>query len=405
MRTLNDIIPPSRRKETESLHAPAAPSKGPFRTPERTPRFPYVTLIAIALVILASVGALFYFSSARVEVTPNSVSAAVQGPFTATGSGGTLPYQVITAQKIAAQDVQGSGTKAVHSFASGSITIYNTQSKAQRLITNTRFATPAGLIFRIHTAVTIPGGTSAKPGSITAKVFADQAGSSYNVDPTSFTIPGFAGTPLASEVYARSSAAMAGGASGNVPVVDAALEARTRAALIGALTPDLLASIQAKVPSGYVLINGAATTTFQELPPTPSSTAGMVSMKEQGTVTAVVFPNAALASAIASSVSGIGYQGEPLTIASSSSLVLTAPGMPNPDANSFSFALTGTVSLTYTVDPSRIAAAVAGKTRSEAEVALTNYPEVKRAIIILRPFWRQTFSQDPSTISVVVSNP
>ena len=131
----------------------------------------------------------------------------------------------------------------------------------------------------------------------------------------------------------------------------------------------------------------------------------MVDVKEQGTITAVVFPNAALAKAIAASVAGLGYNNEPMTLSSTDNLVLaSAGGIPDPNAtsSSFSFTILGTAPLMYTVDSAHIAAAVAGETRSAAEVALTNYPEVKRAVIILRPFWRQTFPQDPSSISVVV---
>lgn len=401
MRKLDDIIPPSRRRETEPLS-----SREPLRLTERPPKFPYTTLIAIVAVIAASVAALFYFSSAKVEVTPNTVSAAVQSTFTANQSTGVLPYEIITAQKIASQSVKGSGTKAVNSIASGTITIYNTQSKSQTLIVNTRFATTAGLIFRIRSAVTIPSGSSAKPGSITAKVYADKAGDSYNVGPTSFTVPGFAGTPQASQVYARSTSAMIGGASGTIPVVDAAADSQARNALIKALAPDLATSLEAQIPSGYVLLPGSATTTYQELSPTPSSTTGQVDVREQGTITAVVFPNGALAKAIAISVGGLGYQGEPVMLSSTNGLTLTTPsGLPVPNAASFIFTLSGTASLIYSVDPTRIAAAVSGKTRSAAEVALTNYPEVKRAVIILRPFWRQTFPQDPASISVVVANP
>lgn len=404
MRTLDDIIPPSRRKESESLSRPAG--REPFRSPDRPPRFPYATLGAVVLVIAVSIGALFYFSTASVEVTPNTVSAAVQSSFTANQSAGELPYEIITAEKIASQSVKSSGTKTVNASASGTLTIYNTQSKSQTLIANTRFATTAGLIFRIRTAVTIPSGSAAKPGSVTAKVYADKAGETYNVGPTSFTVPGFAGTPQASQVYARSTSAMTGGASGSVPIVDAAAETAARTALKEALVPDLATSLEAQVPAGYVLLPGAAETTFQELTSAPSSTTGQVEVREQGTVTAVVFPNAALAKAIASSVGGLGYQGEPLTLASVSGLKLAATGgLPEPDAASFSFTLSGTAPLIYTVDPTRIAAAVSGKTRSAAEVALTNYPEVKRAIIILRPFWRQMFPQDPASIDIVVANP
>ena len=164
-------------------------------------------------------------------------------------------------------------------------------------------------------------------------------------------------------------------------------------------------SIEEQVPSGYILVEGASTTAFDELASEPSETTGMVNVKEQGTITAVVFPNAALAGAIGASLSGLSYQGEPLTLAPESDLTLTAQDMPEPDVATFSFTLSGTASLIYTVDPTRIAAAVAGKTRSAAEVALTNYPEVKRAMIILRPFWRQAFPQNPASITIAVANP
>ena len=394
MHTFDDIVPPSRRKEAEAL----TKSEG-----KRRSRFPFMTFGVVVLVIAASIGALFYFSSAEVDVTPNTASAAVQSSFTATKSTGTLPFEIITAQKTATQSVASNGMKTVNSSASGTITVYNTQAKAQRLITNTRFATASGLIFRIHSAVTVPGGSASKPGSVSAKVYADQAGSSYNVGSTSFTIPGFAGTPQASEVYARSTVAIAGGASGTVPVVDAAAEAKAVSALTAALGPDLATSIQEQIPSGYVLVPGSATTTYEELTPVPSSTTGQVDIKEQGTITAVVFPNSALASALASSVAGLGYNGEPLTLASVNNLLLAAVGgVPSPDASSFSFTIAGTAPLIYTVDSARIAAAVAGETRDAAKVALTSYPEVKRAVIILRPFWRQTFPADPSSIKVVV---
>jgi len=400
MHTLEDIIPPSRRKETATIT-----NKSDSREPSHRSRFPFTTLFVVVLIIAASIGALFYFSSAKVEVTPNTVSAAVQSSFTANQSTGTLPFEIITAQKTATQSVASSGTKTVNSFASGTITIYNTQTQTQRLIANTRFATTAGLVFRIRSAVAVPGGSSAKPGSITAKVFADQAGSSYNVAPTSFTIPGFAGTPQASQVYARSTTAMTGGSSGSVPVVDSTVENKARSALITALGPDLATSIKDQIPAGFVMVPGSATTTFQELESAPSSTTGQVDVKEQGTITAIVFPNAALAKAIASSVSDLAYQSEPITLSSTDNLLLaSASGIPSPDAQSFSFTIAGTASLVYTVDPVRIAAAIAGETRSAAEVALTNYPEVKRAVIILRPFWRQTFPKDPSSISVVVAD-
>lgn len=402
MRTINDIVPPSRRREVEPLMNES--SRPSYPSASRA-KFPWKTLFAMLLVIALSLAALYYFSSAKVQITPNTVSAAVESSFTATQSTGDLPYEIITAEKTASQSVKSNGTKTVTSSASGTITISSTQAKAQRLIATTRFATQSGLIFRLKEAVTVPAGTTAKPGSVKAKVYADAAGDSYNIAPTSFTIPGFAGTPQASMITGRSTEAMQGGASGTVPTIDATLEGPARSALITALTPDLTSSLQEKVPSGYTLLPGAATTTFTSLASAPSPTTGMVDVKEQGTITAVVFPSIALTKAVARSVSGLSYQNEPLSLLPASSLKLTSGGLPEVNAASFSFNLSGTASLVYTVDATRIAAAVAGKSRSAAEVALTAYPEVKRAIIILRPFWQQTFPQDPSTITVSVDNP
>lgn len=407
MRTLDDIVPPSRRaaQEQQQTATPTPPPRRPLRpgTGSRRPKFPLTTLLVGLVVVLGTIGVLFYFSGARVEVTANTATAAVQGSFTATPNSGDLPYVVISAEKVASQAANATGSKEVSEAASGSITIYNTQSKSQPLIKNTRFATASGLVFRIHKAVTVPAGTTDKPGTVTATVYADQPGDTYNVGPSSFTVPGLAGTPQASQVYAKSTEAMTGGASGTIPVVDPALEKTTRTALQAALAPELTTALQSKVPAGYVLLSGSTATTFTALQTAASATTGMADVKERGTITAVVFPNAALAGAIANTISGLSYQGEPVTLSSTNGLTLNAGALPTTDQTSFTFSLTGNVTLSYTVDPTRIAAAVAGKNRQEAEVALTNYPEVKRAVLILRPFWKTTFPEDPSAITVSIT--
>jgi hypothetical protein len=400
MRKLDDIIPPSRRRESEPMHVAVHNEPSEESEPKRSS---VPTFIAILIVIAACIGGLFYFSTTKVKVTPATLSAAVQESFTATHSTGTLPYEVLVAEKYASQNVKGTGTKEVTAFASGTITIYNTQSKAQKLIDKTRFATPTGLIFRIRTAVTIPAGSATKPGSVTATVYADKAGADYNVGATTFTVPGFAGTPQAKQVYAESTSAMTGGASGMMPTVDATLEKDTRSALKSALERDLKVSIDAQIPTGYVLVPGSISFAYQDVAPTASATAGSVEIREQGSLTAVVFPNVALAKTIAGSITSFEYQNEPLTLSSVEGLTLTAtPRLPDAKATSFTFTLSGTAQMVYTVDPTRIGAAISGKTRLEAKTALQNYPEVDQAVITLRPFWRKVLPEDPAQIEVSV---
>lgn len=399
MRTLDDIIPPSRRKQEGQ---PLAPEEQAPRL-RSSSRFPYATALIALLIVAASAGVLMYFSSARVEITPNTVSVATQGSFTAGKNPGMIPFQVISVKKDASQEVPSTGTKTVRSFASGSLTVYNTQNKPQRLIASTRFASASGRVFRIHAPLVIPAGTPTKPGTVVTTVYADQPGDTYNIGPSSFTVPGLAGTPQETQVYARSFANMEGGASGPVPVVSPAAAKSAQDALKASLAPTLSSALAAQVPQGYVLLSGAATTTYRTLAGSLSQS-GAALVKEEGTATAVVFPNTAIASAIASSAPSLSYHNEPLTLATTTGLNIRLASAGFPDANvaSFVFTLAGTAPLAYSVDPARIISAVAGQTRSAALVALSSYPEVKRAVIILRPFWRQTLPQDPAAISVVV---
>jgi hypothetical protein len=402
MRKLDDIIPPSRRRESEPMQA-SVPKELGSSEPRRSS---FRVFIAMIIVIAGSIAGIFYFSTTEVTVTPATLSVAVEDSFTATHSTGTLPYEIISAEKVASQSVKATGTKEVASFASGTITIYNTQASSQRLIATTRFATPAGLIFRIRTAVTIPGGTTANPGRVKATVYADKAGSSYNVGATKFMVPGLAGTPAGKQVYAESTSPMTGGMSGTIPVVDSALEKETRAVLMKALERDLRASIsvQAQAKEGYVIVPGSTSVVYQDLSPV-LATDDSAELRVQGTMIAIAFPNVALAKTIANSIVNSEYKNEPLSLSSVESLTLLAtPSLPSKDAESFSFTLSGTAPMVYAIDPTRISAAISGKSRLEAKTALENYPEVAQAVITVRPFWRRVVPEDPAEIKVLVES-
>ena len=127
-----------------------------------------------------------------------------------------------------------------------------------------------------------------------------------------------------------------------------------------------------------------------------------VDVKMRGAMTAVVFPNEALAKAIAYQVVGT-YSGQPVRLTNTDSLALTptisgAPGA----AETYGFSLTGNATIVWNIDQARIAGAVAGKSRDSAIVLLTGFPEVEEAALVLRPFWSQTFPQDPDKITVEV---
>jgi hypothetical protein len=73
------------------------------------------------------------------------------------------------------------------------------------LVATTRLLSSGGVLFRLDKGVTVPAG-----GSVEAVVFADQVGSTGDIGPDKFTIPGLS-TSLQSSIYAESSVAMSGG--------------------------------------------------------------------------------------------------------------------------------------------------------------------------------------------------
>ncbi len=426
-KTIDDIIPPSRRRSMyESFEAnsslvpptdtsPFSPLSSMSPTPPPKIRiksassFPYGTALIVLVIIAVCAGALYAFAGAEVKVTPTSETSSVNGSYTATLNGsGDLPYTTLTLNETASVTVPAESTETVNDSAQGTIIISNAQPKAQTLIANTRFESPDGLIFRIHSAVTIPAETAAGPGTISVTVYADQPGVAYNIAPTTFTVPGLKNDKEYTLVTAKSTSAMFGGFSGTRAAVSSTTDLMHQSSLQTQLAQKLSADVTSKIPSGDVVVPGATMTTYQALPDTATTTSSVV-ITEQGTMTAVAFPLSNLAQAVAYKVAGT-YSGQPVTLASVNTLSLSPTATSTSFSNALSggpflFSLSGTATVIWQVDSSKIASAVAGKTRDSAQNILSSFPEIASATLILRPFWDPTFPQDPSKIHIVVQSP
>ena len=133
----------------------------------------------------------------------------------------SIPAKLISFTNEISKSFESTGEKAASSRkARGTITIYNEYSRApQPLVATTRFLSADGKLFRLVSGVTIPGmSADSKPGAIEADVAADEAGDSFNIGATTFSIPGFqgSGNEKYSKFYAKSFSAMSGGGSGDV---------------------------------------------------------------------------------------------------------------------------------------------------------------------------------------------
>ncbi len=363
-----------------------------------------IALVALLIVIGSGV-VLYAFADAKVTVTPVAKSTSVSGDFTATFNSGDLPYQIVTVEKTVSANVPAESTETVNDPAQGTITISNTQETPQTLIKNTRFESPDGKIFRIQDSVSVPAGSASSPGTKDATVYADTGGDAYNIAPTSFTVPGLKGSDSFTKVTATSKSAFTGGFSGTRASVaqstrDAQNE-KSKAALNAALDEEVAKELGA----GYVVIPGATMVTY-----TPASdTVGKdntVNVNLRGNATTVALSNAGLAKAIAFKVLG-SYAGQPVHLENVSALTLTpvTPGEVTAEQGTYTFTLNGTATVVYDIDATKIAGAVAGKTRSAAYSIIQSFPEVSRAILNVRPFWKGSFPSDPTDITIATTTP
>jgi hypothetical protein len=375
-----------------------------------------IWLLAAGAVLVLSVVLLYVFGDAEVAVSPRLDQFSFDGDFTARKSigaeaeGNNLVFSVLPFEKIGSQSVAADGQKMIEKKASGKITIYNNYSNSsQKLIRNTRFETPDGLIYRIDQSVVVPPMSTVNgkvtPGSVQATVYADEAGVKYNIGPTNFTIPGFKSDPKRYVgFYARSDSPMIDGYSGMASYLTDAKQKLVRLQIRAELEKKILADAVANESRGQFIPKNAYTLEFESLP-SSNSPKGQVVVQEKAKVVIYSFKtanwdnflarNAPFSSTIGSST---------VEIVNRDSLDFAWRSRPKPDSPEISFHLKGNAEFVWDVDQVKIAKSLAGRKRGELQNILKQYGEIANATASLSPFWRTSFPADPNKITVIVKS-
>lgn len=228
-----------------------------------------ITFIATAItavVILVVLFATNVLPSATIRLTPHTREESVSYNFIASANISTnnfqensIPSQVIESVEEKTYKTPTTGTQELEEYAEGEITIYNEYgSETQTLVQGTRFAASNGKVFRIIDQVTVPGaslsGGKIVPSSITVKVRAYEAGESYNIGPSSFSIPGFRTTDKYYKFYGESKNNMTGGVAGTRQVVTQkdidTIRQRAREEMFNRVQAEL----RKKIPDGFIAV-------------------------------------------------------------------------------------------------------------------------------------------------------
>jgi hypothetical protein len=376
--------------------SPIMMSRSGFIRPKGPKRKLWWTIggVALILVLLFVFGTIF--AGATVNLTPRAELVNLDTTFTAykAPAPGQVGFEIITVERESSRSVVATGEEKIERPASGRIMVYNNfDGDPQKLIKNTRFQTPDGKVFRIQESITVPGKVGNTPGSVEAEVFADSAGTEYNIGLSDFTIPGFkegGDMDRFNGFYARSKTEMTGGFSGTVKTASEADTEKANNEMEAELTVGLMEDAEAAIPENFVLLPESKDYSFDPLPNTEGQD-GQVVLRMKGSVRLMAVGKDVVASAAA--VERIsGYTGEPVTFIDTEGLtfqIVTTP-FDLTSASSTDIRVTGPTTLVWTFDVEALASELAGKARSKTAQIFAKYPGIEKADVVVRPFWKRS---------------
>ncbi|MBI2626013.1 MAG: hypothetical protein HYW69_00255 [Candidatus Nealsonbacteria bacterium] len=372
-----------------------------------------IILLFVGLCLFAGL-ALSYFlipPKADIEIWPKKENKNERVAVTVAASpknGNYIPGKIVESEKIVSGNFSAQGTILKVTKAQGTIRIYNNYSTAvQPLLANTRFVSDDGKLFRTASRVVIPGasysGSKLVPGFIDAKVAADQAGEEYNIDPSTFSIPGFAGTPKYTAFYAKSAEPMSGGLKAEVfQITDEDLESAKKSLIEKAVLESKTAVNDAVSGEPYIIINEAISSKAVDF--TSSAKAGDevkdFSAQIKSSVNALVFKEADLRFFAGNYIKSKIAPGENF-IDSSLKIEYVLKGV-HLDKGEINLELTISGQTHSLQEANAIKELVQNKSVEEVEEIIKGFPQIEKSRIKFWPFWVRFAPEDLDRIKITL---
>ena len=394
-----DIIPPSAPTNTrEEVRQMVAEDKHC--------RKGWKLVLALGLIASLSVAAYVFLVKIKVEVWPEIRTVSLEekivfdtGVKTVDMASKRIPATVFEVSQELSKDFVPTGKSTKSEKARGKIRVYNSYSEeSQSLVTSTRFLSADGKLFRAASAMIIPGGTEEKgkltPGYVDVDVVAAEAGEGYNIDATTFSIPGFVGSPKYTAFYGKSFSPMTGGYKGEVLQVTVADLEKAKNTVTNELFEKGNAALQEKALQEFMFVGGAlksevkdgnASNKEGDLVPTFSYRARM-------TMKALVFKKAdseSLCQQLVISNSELAEENLwSLKEARIDNLTITQK-LEAVDFDRETATINATVSAAvyYPVNEPLLKRNLNGKTINGAAIFLKSQPQIRKADIKAWPFW------------------
>mgnify|MGYP001568024963 CR=1 FL=1 len=378
-----------------------------------------LVMLIIAVILVGGFGAVIVgkISSAVIKITPRQefmdtdsklkASRLQQGenaaPDMPDGSRGERAksdnpvFEIMQLEKEEARAVVATGVAADGKKASGQIVVYNNYSSAnQLLIANTRFEAPDGKVYRIKERINVPG-----MGSKEVTVYADQPGEEYNMGLVDFTIPGLKGGLRYGKVYARSKTEMKGGASGNVRIMKEEDIEKIKKELVEKIKNDLIKSLAQQKPDGYLVYKDAVRIEYQYDPNNPKTgdASGSSLFKVKGMATGFLMEKNNLSKSLVNDNAKKFEKTANIYVANLEDLEFDLLSADSENKN-INFKIKGNARFVWGVDTGRLMDDLISHKGGNYEKVFQNYPDIKKAEIIIKPSWWPRVPKNKAKIKV-----
>jgi len=406
-----DIIPPARILPKEKTEEPILEKRTALKKPKKKRgAFGFLVIIAVLLLVPGFVYSVL-FSDVDVDIWPKTERITLSETVTVDLNissvdlaANTISGRLVTSEKVGSAEFASTGQIQTEGKARGKITVYNAYSSSPRNFIPSRFVSADGKLFWSIGSITVPGasqeGGKTIPGEVEITVEAAEPGPEYNIEPTTFALPGLAGTALYTSTYAKSFNTMSGGHRGEVSSVSQDDFNQAGESLISDLNSQSKNELFGSIRDDMVLLDQAIVTETLEEKSSHEVGAGTDKFKIEARVKseAVAFSQAEIENFILGKVTS-----------DLDSDRIIQEGSLDIEYNVFSVDLgsgqmiidiEASANIYDDIDVVSVERSLLGKSISESKIFLNSLPKVIKAELNYRPFIRFSMPKNEKDIEI-----
>ncbi len=360
----------------------------------------FVILFFLASLIITGIIAFIILPKADIYIVPKTEPLALefdfvikQGQEGVDAANSIIPGELVVVERESRKErFAATGEKEIGEKAKGTVTIYNKFSSSnQPLVASTRFLSSDGKLFRLTEDVTVPGarieGGDTVEGTIDVIIEADEAGDDYNIDATSFSLPGL-DPDKQEDIYAENSTSFSGGLSKKVKIVSEEDINKAKEQLTEELKKSLIEELKKNVERDKTFLEQA--TKEEVLEVNTSVDVGEESeefeVKIKAKISTMEFNESDLRTLMMAKIEDRIPEEKYLV---DDNLEHTTFEVTNLDEQEGSMALhtKAEKTISWRLDESKVKGDLAGKRKDEAESYLLNIPYIIGVKVEFWPFW------------------